>query len=92
MEEKVVLEKVAKKRSYLKFLFKDTYEKWVDKYNDDRGLFCMIYTQLNEMLDDLEKCRNIGMFVAYNGYEQHEREKMSEIMERFKNMEKKGEL
>lgn len=78
-----VLNNVSSKRSYLKFMYQNSYKEWNGNFTDDRGLFCNYYEELNEMLDDLEKCRCISMIVAYNQYEDKHIKTMNSIQKRF---------
>lgn len=84
MKKSTVLKKVDQKRSYLELMFKDCYTIWKScKYTDDRQLYCNTYEQLMEMLEDLEKCRTIGMICAYNQASEKDIDRLKRIQENF---------
>lgn len=83
-KKSVVEEKVLRKEADIMFFYGKEYLEWKDKHRDDRKLYCNIMEGLIEALEDLNKCRSVGMFVAYSRYERAEFKTLDEIKERFK--------
>lgn len=81
---KTNIDKVNNKRSWLRFTYGDYVRQWEGIFNDDRQLFCNMYNQILDAIDDLEFCKNPIMFCAFNDYVKKDYEVMNRIIERFK--------
>lgn len=73
------------KRGYMKLHFKDNYEKWKDKYYDDRLIFCNIYRQLMKAIDEIEHVESYFIRVGFNKIFKEETLQMIDIQNRFLN-------
>lgn len=85
-------EYVARKKKLMKVVYGRWYEKFMSqadengKFHDDRGIYCAIYEQIDDVLDSVESAKeNVGLYVALNRYIDTERETLDRIIEVFKN-------
>lgn len=73
------------KRGYMKLHFEKNYEKWKDKYHDDRLIFCNMYEQLMKAIDDMEHIESYCIRVGFNKEFKRETLTMIDIQNRFLN-------
>lgn len=80
------------RRDLLKLRFQKQYEEWKKGwFCDDRLVFCNVYEILLEALDAMEKVDNSFVWVAFVRRFNEETQKLAEIKETFKTLEKEAE-
>jgi len=86
--EKSAKETYALKMEVLENQFGKHFERWNDKFHDDRQLFCNTYKMLIEACEAMKAVENLTIQCAFNEYCKRDREVLEEIVERFKKLEK----
>lgn len=72
-------------KNVMKLFYKKSYDEWNHKYRDDRNLYCVVYEEMNDALQEIENVKS-GMIVSGFLKEfQKNRLMLDEIIKRFEN-------